>query len=66
MSLINLAREYATGMVCTGFFASVVDYGLYRMGVITRKITLKGCLIMGLFWPLFLIVLIGLVWKYRR
>lgn len=66
MSLLNLAREYASGMVCTGVLASVVDFGLYRIGVITRKITLRGCLIMGLFWPLFLIMLIVIVWKHCK
>ncbi|EAO3414773.1 hypothetical protein D0Q53_20825 [Salmonella enterica] len=66
MSLINLAREYAIGMVGTGMLAAVVDYGLYVIGAITRKITLRGCFVMGLFWPLFLIMLCVLIWRHRK
>ncbi|EIW6162766.1 hypothetical protein MF451_003763 [Salmonella enterica subsp. enterica serovar Saintpaul] len=66
MSLLNLARDYATGMVATGILASVVDYYLYRIGAITRKITLRGCFIMGLFWPLFVLLLLALIWRTRN
>lgn len=66
MSLLNLAREYATGMVCTGALAAIVDHVLFTLGVITRKITLRGCLVMGLFWPFFLILLFVLIWKHCR
>ncbi|EON2338989.1 hypothetical protein ACLLKL_001958 [Escherichia coli] len=66
MSLLNLARDYATGMVVTGIFAAVVDYGLFAIGAITRKISFRGCFIMGLLWPLFIILLVHLVWKHRK
>ncbi|EDY2029985.1 hypothetical protein GTB64_004427 [Salmonella enterica] len=66
MSVIHLLREYAVGMVATGVIASVVDHTLYRMGAITRKITLRGCFIMGLFWPLFILLLGALIWKTKK
>ncbi|ECN9265165.1 hypothetical protein ACLMYS_003820 [Salmonella enterica] len=66
MSLFNLARDYAIGMVGTGIVAAVVDYSLFTMGAITRKISFRGCLIMGLFWPLFIILLVHLAWKHCK
>ncbi|ENE5752143.1 hypothetical protein ACFLMW_003789 [Salmonella enterica] len=66
MSLFNLARDYAAGMVVTGIFAAVVDYCLFTMGAITRKISFRGCFIMGLFWPLFIILLAHLAWKHSK
>lgn len=61
MSTIALVREYAIGMVGTGIAAAIVDHCLFVTGAITRKLSLRGCFIMGLFWPLFILLLVTIV-----
>ncbi|ECB1886166.1 hypothetical protein EVG80_15085 [Salmonella enterica subsp. enterica serovar Mississippi] len=66
MSTIALVREYAIGMVGTGIAAAIVDQILFCTGAITRKLTLRGCFIMGLFWPLFILLLVTVVLPLRK
>lgn len=66
MSLNLLLHEYAIGMVSTGVLAAVVDHFLYRIGAITRKLTARGCFVMGLLWPLFILLLVGLLWNMTK
>ncbi|EAM1616274.1 hypothetical protein EU642_21805 [Salmonella enterica] len=66
MSAIALMREYAIGMVGTGVLAAVVDHYLFYSGAITRKLTLRGCFLMGLLWPLFILLLVTLICPFRK
>lgn len=61
-----LARMYAEGMVFMGFITAIIDHFLFRAGHITRRVTLRGCFVMGLLWPLFLLLLINIVWNLRK
>jgi hypothetical protein len=53
-------------MVGTGVLASIVDHCLYRMGVITQRMKVRGSFIMGLLWPLFILLLAGLIWTTTK
>ncbi|EIP9221044.1 hypothetical protein LT875_002491 [Salmonella enterica] len=66
LHLILMLRCYSFGMVFTGVATALVDSGLYNAGHITRRVSLRGCFIIGLLWPLFILLLAALLWRLRK
>lgn len=64
--LYCLARAYSYGMIGTGLITALVDHCLFSMGRITRRVSLRGCFVIGLLWPLFIILLVEMLWKLRK
>ena len=61
--LLRLAEFYAAGMVGTGLFTAIVDNWLFRSGRITRRVSKRGCLMMGALWPAFLFLMVLMLCK---
>ncbi|ENQ1546075.1 hypothetical protein ACEOHC_003887 [Salmonella enterica] len=66
LHLFMMLRAFCYGMVLTGVITALVDYALFNAGVITRRVSLRGCLMIGLLWPLFILLLVNLVWRFRK
>ncbi|EPT1451887.1 hypothetical protein ACVOZ6_003475 [Escherichia coli] len=61
-----MLRAYCFGMVTTGVITALVDSVLFNAGHITRRVSLRGCFVIGLFWPLFILLLITLLMRFRK
>lgn len=66
LHLYKFARIYCLCMIGTGILTSLVDHALYEFGAITRRVTLRGCFVIGLFWPLSILLLGHLLWKQHN
>lgn len=63
--MIHALRVYCVLMCLTGVISIMVDGWLYAIGAITRRLNARVCLLMGLLWPVFLVMLGVLLWKTR-
>ncbi|EAB4417334.1 hypothetical protein D7B12_18050 [Salmonella enterica] len=61
-----MARMYCVGMVGMGVLIALIDQVLFRFGLITRRVTMRGCFVIGLFWPLFIFLLGVMLWRLRK
>lgn len=66
MTWFCVVELYALVMVVAGMAAAIIDCWLYRKGTITRRLSPRGCFIMGLLWPVFVVMLFILAWKKKR
>ncbi|EDL8063727.1 hypothetical protein CTA21_16375 [Salmonella enterica] len=65
LHLILMLRAYCFGMVTTGVLTALVDSALFNAGHITRRVSLRGCFVIGFLWPLFILLLVALLWRLR-
>ena len=56
-------RMYALLMCVCGVVFVLVDGWLFHAGAITRRLTMRACLMMGLLWPVFIFLLGYLLWR---
>ncbi|EDZ0839889.1 hypothetical protein GJ904_17600 [Salmonella enterica] len=66
LHLFLMFRAYCYGMVGTGVITALVDSALFNAGFITRRVTIRGCFVIGFLWPLFLLLLVALLWRLRK
>ncbi|EKK5568034.1 hypothetical protein PN823_004454 [Enterobacter hormaechei] len=64
--IYTLVRAYSCGMVLIGLLSAIIDHVLFTLGHITRRVSLRGCFVMGLLWPLVCLLLTSVLWSLRK